>query len=199
MSRLFKYSGRLWQAFAHGQDQDAFLTVDARQVIGILYSVDNPSFELIVKATRIPEELARPLFDQIRLSDNFVIRYAITNGLSLASIVNLPIEGAKIKCKRCRNLLSAVSCLSCSMKNTNQITTEPIVYEFDLPQDKKPTNAMPGSREKLAVMQERARRGLSVFCDRDGRPHDELSTLAIRPERRTRHGRRKRLSPTGTL
>lgn len=69
-----------------------------------------------------------------------------------------------IKCPECRSSINVVPCLSCSEHHEvdDQDEDDLVLSECSIP-----TDALPGTIEKLEVMRSRLEAGLSVFCKGD--------------------------------
>jgi hypothetical protein len=177
----------LWQAWLRSKDSEENLTVDARRVIGILYSVYKPTPSLIAAAIQMPREDVLLLLKEIDKDHSFIVHKALASGLSLDATVDLPIGGQRVACKKCRQLLSAVPCCRCILTDVWQ--RKPIIKrkrekrEKDRPQCNKPTRARPGSAEKIQVMAERAKAGFSVFCRGDNRIISKIGNHSSLPSR----------------
>lgn len=182
MSHNTKNLGSLWQSSAkyrHNEIRDRFLTVDARQVIGILYSVSEPTLDLVIRVTMLPPKIAARMFKEIIESPNLAIKNALERGLSLDASVDLTPGGQRVRCKACNSLLSSVPCRGCIMGSRDRSAVDATEHRDGtenkiLKECRKPTTARPGSYEKLLVMQKRLEKGYSAF-------HKDDEKIAIEP------------------
>lgn len=143
------------------------LSVDAKAVLGILWSCRKYSAEEMATILFLPRSHVSALLKQIYRSSTRTVRDALVGRFGVNSIVDIPTSGMRIRCKRCNQVLCKVPCCKCLVDSLK--TTKTPEESEDLPESGEPTNAMPGSEEKMRIMQDRLAAGFSAFCtgDRD--------------------------------
>jgi hypothetical protein len=67
-------------------------------------------------------------------------------------------------CDSCKNRINYVPCVQCCTHQGIKCRND---AEPELPFDPYPTDAIPGSLDKIAVMEQRAMRGYSIFSPQD--------------------------------
>lgn len=105
---------------------------------------------------------------RVQSSDNEFVRHAIGQGLPTGMFVDLPRRdsGNRIRCKLCKQNIYTIPCPLCSVMTPHDVPSSG-THRPRPPLPLNPTNAMPGSFQKIRVMQSRLARGEAISHPQD--------------------------------
>lgn len=151
------------------------LTTHALAVLGIMWSCRPYSTNELAAILETPETKVRRLVAAICRSNEPAVLNALAGRFPVGLYAELELEEKKLFCRQCGQRLSKVPCCKCIIESASAVDGKQPKPREGLRQSSRPTSALPGTPKKKRVMQERAARGLSVFCDGDPVWHDEIS------------------------
>lgn len=164
----------------------ANLTGLVRQIIGLLWSYGPCSVDMLAKILFLEEPEERKqiakLLREILKSKEPAVRDALAGKFTIEAIIEIPIGGMRVRCRQCNQLLTKVPCCKCFLARL-QFNQKRRARQIkgSLPQSNDPTRALPGSREKIEIMKQRAALGFSVFCRGDIRCRPKPLRVRKRP------------------
>lgn len=133
------------------------LADEVRLVLGLIW--------MQVGLRRLLRTCGADLVRRILLSDNAVVRQCLAEGLPRGDGVELPDGEPPVRCLQCGQNCSVVPCMCCARGGDSDRSR----CIADPPEPDEPTDATPGSFEKLEVMRKRKEAGRSVFHKGDRR------------------------------
>lgn len=146
------------------------LSNEVRQITGIFWSYRPCSVDELAKILMLPRARVSVLLRAIQKSTERAVADALAGRFTVDAIADIPIGGLPIYCRECGQKINKVPCCKCFLSRL-QFNRKKRARQIkgSLPQCHEPTQALPGSHEKLEVMQQRALSGFSVFCRGDAR------------------------------
>ena len=159
---------QLWQVSGSGRGCDiALLTWETRQILGLHTSCTQDPAE-IADLLGYGRQRVRSVLAEVKRCDHPLLRGVLRNGLPIHGAVDLP-PATKVRCKKCRALLSAVPCIPCGMDKQSSVMMLTDQQEASLPRSPYATDTPPGSPDRIATMRFRAAMGYGVFNPNDTR------------------------------
>ena len=160
---------RVWKKGIYAPISPTELTVEARQILGILTTCRNPTSRFIARVLGLKASEINEFLTECRSMTHPAIVEIFKIGLNPIAFVSLAgkMDGQLVRCKECRKLLGCVPCIACSCgKDFTDKLSDQIRGEIDLPEP-APTPYDPGSSRKMSLMAYRRKNGFRLFSARD--------------------------------
>jgi hypothetical protein len=128
-------------------------------MLGILGAAKDITNHRMAEALEVSDDYAAELHRRLLSTNHPSILHLRREGLPIT--YSSPIAG-DLLCAECEHRLTTVPCVFCECKSGGRKDREVEVRESG-----RPTDHLPGSREKVMVMANRVKRGYSAFCEGD--------------------------------
>jgi hypothetical protein len=113
------------------------------------------------------------LMAELRTSDNLVVRRCVDVGLPAG--MSTPLQDTTVVCPLCQKIVRMVPCPACNLRGSWVVELDPEPEGPPPPLPAHPTPAIPGSLQKLRILESRLARGEALFHPKDARIPDKLS------------------------
>ena len=140
------------------------LKVEVLSILGMMWSCRKYTPKEYAKILGYTERDVVRILRAIYRSKQPAVLDALAGRFNLESITEVSDIHQRIFCKQCGKQLNKVPCCSCLIDTRLTKDTNKSRNVQELPDCNKPTDCLPGTLEKMKIMQQRQLNGFSVFC-----------------------------------
>lgn len=144
------------------------LTVEARIILGILWSVSAPEISVMASAISRDTNYTSSLLRVLVNSKELAVLEALRGEFPLEATASLIPHSAKVRCKRCHQRIETVPCCKCLIDTKTGLPVyDKSEREPPLPESPETTSHLPGTPGKIQVMRWRLQQNYALFSPGD--------------------------------